>query len=54
MLNGQRVLNLAGRTTIHETAAIIERCGLFIGNDSGPYAHRRRRGHYGGRHIRTL
>jgi heptosyltransferase-2 len=33
---GGRVLNLAGRTSIHETAAIIERCDLFIGNDSGP------------------
>jgi heptosyltransferase-3 len=31
-----RVLNLAGRTSIHETAAIIERCDLFLGNDSGP------------------
>lgn len=30
------VHNMAGRTTLHETAAIIERCNLFIGNDSGP------------------
>ncbi|HYP40402.1 MAG TPA: glycosyltransferase family 9 protein [Chloroflexia bacterium] len=32
----ERVHNLAGRTTIHETAALIERCDLFLGNDSGP------------------
>lgn len=31
-----QVLNLAGRTGIHETAAIIEQCDLFVGNDSGP------------------
>jgi heptosyltransferase-2 len=30
------VCNLAGRTTLHETAAVIERCRLFLGNDSGP------------------
>ncbi len=30
------VYNLAGSTSIHETAAIIERCSLFLGNDSGP------------------
>jgi len=29
-------LNLAGRTGIHETAAVLERCDLFVGNDSGP------------------
>ncbi|MEK7845830.1 MAG: glycosyltransferase family 9 protein, partial [Nitrospinota bacterium] len=29
-------INLAGRTNIKETAAIIERCSLFIGNDSAP------------------
>lgn len=33
---GGKVLNLAGRTTIHQTAAVIERCDLFLGNDSGP------------------
>ena len=33
---GDRVLNLAGRTGIHETAAVLERCDLFVGNDSGP------------------
>jgi heptosyltransferase-2 len=31
-----RVLNMAGRTSIHQTAAVIERCDLFLGNDSGP------------------
>jgi lipopolysaccharide heptosyltransferase II len=31
-----RVHNFVGRTTIHETAALIERCDLFLGNDSGP------------------
>jgi heptosyltransferase-2 len=31
-----RVLNLAGRTGIHQTAAIVAECDLFLGNDSGP------------------
>ncbi|MDQ3704783.1 MAG: glycosyltransferase family 9 protein [Chloroflexota bacterium] len=31
-----RVLNLAGRTSIHQTAAVLEECDLFLGNDSGP------------------
>jgi lipopolysaccharide heptosyltransferase II len=31
-----RVLNLAGRTSIHQTAVVIEGCDLFVGNDSGP------------------
>jgi lipopolysaccharide heptosyltransferase II len=31
-----RAHNLAGRTSIHETAALLERCDLFVGNDSGP------------------
>ena len=31
-----QVLNLAGRTSIHESAAVIEQCDLFLGNDSGP------------------
>jgi heptosyltransferase-2 len=30
------VRNLAGRTSIHQTAALIERCDLFVGGDSGP------------------
>ena len=28
-------INLAGRTTIFEAAAVIRRCELFVGNDSG-------------------
>lgn len=36
LADSPEVYNLAGRTTIHETAAIIERCSLFLGNDSGP------------------
>jgi heptosyltransferase-2 len=28
-------LNLVGRTTLRQAAALIERCDLFIGNDSG-------------------
>ena len=31
-----RIQTFAGRTSIHETAALIERCDLFVGNDSGP------------------
>jgi heptosyltransferase-2 len=31
-----RVLDLAGRSDVHQTAAIIEQCDLFLGNDSGP------------------
>ena len=31
-----RTLNLAGRTTIMQMAAVLRRCHLFIGNDSGP------------------
>ena len=34
--DGERLVNLAGLTTIHESAALIERCDLFLGNDSGP------------------
>ena len=33
---GESLLNLAGQTTIHGTAALIEQCDLFLGNDSGP------------------
>jgi ADP-heptose:LPS heptosyltransferase len=28
-------LNLAGETTLLQAAAVLQRCGLFIGNDSG-------------------
>ncbi|HET9494923.1 MAG TPA: glycosyltransferase family 9 protein, partial [Chloroflexia bacterium] len=31
-----RVHAFAGRTSIHVTAALLERCDLFVGNDSGP------------------
>jgi len=30
------VLNLAGRTSLSVTAAVLARCTLFVGNDSGP------------------
>ncbi len=30
------VLNLAGKTNFGESAALLERCALFIGNDSSP------------------
>jgi ADP-heptose:LPS heptosyltransferase len=30
------VINLAGKTTLRETAALLSRARLFIGNDSGP------------------
>jgi heptosyltransferase-2 len=30
------VLNLAGRTTLRETAAVLERCQLAVTTDSGP------------------
>ncbi len=31
-----RTLSLAGKTTIRQMAAVLRRCRLFIGNDSGP------------------
>ncbi|MBI4466937.1 MAG: glycosyltransferase family 9 protein [Acidobacteria bacterium] len=31
-----RVHNLVGQTSLLETAELLRRCGLFIGNDSGP------------------
>ncbi len=34
--NDEHLINLAGKTNIHETAAVIEHCHLFLGNDSGP------------------
>lgn len=30
------VINLAGRTTIREAAALIDKCSIFLTNDSGP------------------
>lgn len=34
-MHGQ-ALNLAGKTTLRELAAVFEECALFIGNDTGP------------------
>lgn len=31
-----RLFNLVGQTSILESAALLELCGLFVGNDSGP------------------
>ena len=36
LVNSTQICNLAGKTTIHETASLLERCSLFVGNDSGP------------------
>lgn len=33
---GESVCDLTGKLSLQETAAILERCRLFIGNDSGP------------------
>lgn len=33
---GKRVVNLAGKTSIREAAAILSRARFFVGNDSGP------------------
>lgn len=30
------VINAAGRTSLRETGALLERCHLFVGNDAGP------------------
>lgn len=35
-LQSGRTINLAGKTTLREMAAVLENCHLFIGNDSGP------------------
>ncbi len=32
----RRVVNLAGKTSIGEMAAVMERCGWIVANDSGP------------------
>lgn len=34
--SGESVYNMAGKTTLRGTCAILERCNLFVGNDSGP------------------
>ncbi len=31
-----RGLNVAGNLTLRETAAVLARCGLYVGNDTGP------------------
>lgn len=33
---GTRVINIAGRTTLRQTAAVLECCCLTVSNDSGP------------------
>jgi len=33
---GDKVIDLTDRTTVRETAAVLRRCILFCGNDSGP------------------
>jgi heptosyltransferase III len=33
---GDRVVDLCGKTTLRQLAALLERCALHIGNDSGP------------------
>ncbi|MBN1940252.1 MAG: glycosyltransferase family 9 protein, partial [Candidatus Aminicenantes bacterium] len=35
-LDPARTVNLAGRTTIREMAAVLKSCRYFLGNDSGP------------------
>jgi ADP-heptose:LPS heptosyltransferase len=35
-LKEDKTVNLAGKTTLREMAAVLKRCRLFIGNDSGP------------------
>ena len=35
-LQGNKTINLAGKTTLREMASILKQCKLFIGNDSGP------------------
>ncbi len=35
-LQGRLTINLAGKTSLLEMAAILKHCKLFIGNDSGP------------------
>jgi ADP-heptose:LPS heptosyltransferase len=33
---GSSVLNLSGKTTIRQAAAVLKRCNLYVGNDTGP------------------
>jgi ADP-heptose:LPS heptosyltransferase len=34
--SGMQTLNLAGRLSLHELAALLSKASLYIGNDSGP------------------
>ena len=31
-----KIINVIGNTTLRQTAAVLKRCSLFVGNDSGP------------------
>ena len=33
---GPRVINIAGETTLRQAVAVLQKCSLLIGNDSGP------------------
>ncbi len=33
---GNRVINIIGKTTLRQTVALLKRCSLFVGSDSGP------------------
>jgi ADP-heptose:LPS heptosyltransferase len=33
----ENVFNLIGKTSISQTGALMERCSIFVGNDSGPF-----------------
>lgn len=33
---GEAVINTTGRTTLRQTAALLKRCHLYVGNDAGP------------------
>ena len=33
---GVKVINIAGQTTLRQAAAVLRKCDMFIGNDSGP------------------
>jgi ADP-heptose:LPS heptosyltransferase len=35
-LSKERLINAVGRTSLRQTAALLGRCDLFVGNDSGP------------------
>ncbi|MCM0081370.1 glycosyltransferase family 9 protein [Geomonas sp. Red32] len=36
LVGPHRCLDLTGKTSLRETAAVLERCALYIGNDTGP------------------